>query len=83
MAIKTLPRFDFTDEVVLPSEGRGIRLVWVEVALAAVAFAALCVVALSVVGPRVASLGSRLRRQRGHLQYPDLQQPAGARVPAL
>ena len=49
------------DEVVLPGRadraapgaGRGIRLVWVEATLAAVAFAALCVVVLSV-APQIA-----------------------------
>jgi hypothetical protein len=34
--------------------GRGIRLAWVEAALAAVAFVALCGVVLSVAGPRIA-----------------------------
>ena len=47
MAKKTLTLRDFIDEVVLPGAGRGIRLVFVEAALAAVAFAALCVVVLS------------------------------------
>jgi hypothetical protein len=53
MAKKMLPRCDFIDAVVLPGAGRGIRLVCVEAALAAVAFAALCVVVLSV-APQVA-----------------------------
>jgi hypothetical protein len=44
---KTLSLRDFRDEVVLPGAGRGIRLVWGEAALAALAFAALCVVVLS------------------------------------
>jgi hypothetical protein len=48
MAKKTLSLRDFIDEVGLPGAGRGIGLVWVEAALAAVAFVALCVVVLSV-----------------------------------
>jgi hypothetical protein len=44
---------DGTDTV-LVGTGRGIRLVWVEAAVAVVAFAALCVVVFSVPGPRIA-----------------------------
>ncbi len=48
MAKETLTRRDNLNEGVPLGAGRGIRLVWVEAALAAVAFAALCVVVLSV-----------------------------------
>ena len=48
MAKNTLPRCDFVNEQMLPGSGHGIRLVCVEAALAAVAFAALCAVVLSV-----------------------------------
>src|SRR6266516_2815789 len=51
------------DEVVLAGHtdragsdaGRSVRLVWVEAALAAVAFAALCAVVLAVGAPRIAA----------------------------
>src|SRR5689334_2556639 len=53
MAKKTLTRRDFIDEVVLPGAEHDIRLVWVEAALSAVVFAALCIVVLSV-APQIA-----------------------------
>ena len=53
MAKEAMTRRDSLNEVVLPGAGRGIRLVWVEVALAAVAFAVLCIEVLSV-APQIA-----------------------------
>lgn len=53
MAKKMLTHRDFIDEVVLPGAEHGIRLVWVEAALSAVVFAALCIVVLSV-APQIA-----------------------------
>jgi hypothetical protein len=77
--------------------GRGVHLVWVEAALAVVAFAALCVVIFSVPGPRIAvepddgayhysivaiTMGDFLTLSNAQLNALDATMgPSGSRVP--